>query len=273
VHSEDRSNAGTRGRLDATSGTGPLPEWLVAALPSLVLGVMVTTLVLGSVPGNRLVIGGATPVRAAQFSAWQAIAGALAVLLIGVAVLAALRGLPRWSYTWVYGSVVLVAFVLILLADDQPTLISPLADALIGLTLLAILAGVSLIAARRGKVDALLVGLGFCAAFVLVSYSAVAAAPFRRVDLALLALPAAVLFSAGIAAVARGEPGLQWVALVVTMGLAVGLMWLYAQAITGVWASSGSRFATRVLQIAVIGLLGPTILAWVQERRGRAVVV
>ncbi|UCC76634.1 MAG: hypothetical protein JSW37_14195 [Anaerolineales bacterium] len=270
---ENGSNVSTRSRLETTSGAGPLPEWLLAALPPLVVGLMVTALVLGSVTGNRLVVGGATPFRPGQFSVWQAIAGVLAVWLIGAAVLAALRGLPRWSYTWAYGSVVLVSFVLVLLADDQPTLISPLADALIGLTLLGILAGVGLIAARRGKADALLAGLGFCAAFVLVSFSAVAAAPFRRVDLAVLALPAALVFSAGIAAVARGEPGLQWVALVVTVGLAGGLMWLYAQAISGVWASSGSRFATRVVQIALIGLLGPAMLAWVLQRRRPAVVV
>ena len=273
MHSEDRVKDGTGSRLDSLFLAGSVPPWLLAALPPLVVGVMVTALVLAGVPGTGLVIGGATPVRAVQLSVWHVMAGALAVLLIGIALLAALRGLPRWSYTWVYGSVVLVAFVLVLLADDQPTLISPLADALIGLTLLGVLAGVGLISMRRGKVDALVAGLGFCAAFVLVSYSAVAAAPFRRVDLALLALPAAVVFSAGVAAVARGEPGFQWVAPFVTVGLAVGLMWLYAQAISGVWASSGSRFATRVLQIALIGLLGPASLAWVLEQRRRAVVV
>ena len=177
------------------------------------------------------------------------------------------RRLERWSYTWACAAVVVAAFMLVALVDDRPVLISVWVDALIELMLFGALLSVAFTAARRGRLDALLVGLGFYATFVLVSYSAVAVPPFRRVDLALLALPAGLAFSTLIAALLRGDAGLRSVAVVLAVVLGVSLMWLYAGAVSSGWESSVSRFATRVVQIAVLGLLGPVLMSWLLDLR------
>jgi hypothetical protein len=167
----------------------------------------------------------------------------------------------------VYALLVMASMALVVLGDDRPALISPVVDAVIALGILSSLALIALIAARRGRVDALVAGMGFAAAFVLVNFSAVAVPPFRRVDLALLALPAGLVFSLLLAWVRHSETRSWWIAAGGTLALAVGLMALYGSAVTGAWASKGSVFATRVVQVALIGLLVPPVMAWWFERR------
>lgn len=270
--SQDETCTSTTKSDDAGINSGQvLPSWVLTALPPLIIGLLVTTLALAGVPLRELVVGGATPYRLSHFSPWHLVPAALAALVAAVAALGVLRGLPRWSYTWAYATVVIAAFAVVVLAEDRPALITPWVDALIALALLGALLGVALIAVLRGRLDALVAGLGFCSAFVLVSYSAVAVAPFRRVDLALLSLPAGLVFSALIAAAVRGIPRAEWVAAVLTVALGGGLIWLYASAISGVWALKASQFASRVVLYAAVGLMGPPLLAWLLDKRKPAV--
>jgi hypothetical protein len=243
-----------------------LPAWAVTALAPLVVGLLGTTLALAGTPLNRVVIGGATRFgRSAGL--WLFLPAALGVMLIAAAGVGLLRGLARWSYPWAYAVLVMVAMALVVLADDRPALVSPLMDGVLGLALLAAMGAVALVAARRSWIDALVAGLGFGAAFLLFNFSAVAVAPFHRVDLALLALPASLVFGGLIAAVARDGAVARWLAALVTAILAAGLMWLYTYGISGHSDWAPSLFAIRVVQVALIGLLGPLALAWLLRVR------
>jgi hypothetical protein len=234
------------------------------------LGILLTTLVLAGLPLNRLVIGGRTGVMPLQFTVWHLVPISLGLLLVAAAGWALFGGLPRWGYTWLYAVLVMLSMALMALGDDRPFLIWPWVDAFIALALFGTLVAVAFHAARRGTVDALVAGLGFGTAFVLVNFSAVSVPPFRRVDLALLVLPAGLVFSGLIAWAARDGSRVGWAAAALTVALGAGLMALYTRALSGVWAGSGSLFATRVVQIAVIGLIGPPVLASLHRAVGRA---
>jgi hypothetical protein len=231
---------------------------------------MLVALVLAGLPLNRLVIGGRTAVMPLQFTVWHLVPVVLGLAVVGIAGWALREGLPRWGYTWLYAVLVLVAMALIVMGDDRPALISPLVDVLVALALFGTLVVVAYHAARRSTVDALVAGLGFASSFVLVNFSAVSVPPFRRVDLALLTLPAGLIFSALIAWVAQERPRAGWVAAAATTALGATLMVLYTRALSGVWPGRGTLFAMRVVQIAVIGLLGPPALAWALRAVGRA---
>jgi len=241
---------------------------LLAALPPLTIGLMLFTLALAGVPWGELVFGGRSGFSLRHFSVLYAVPAALALAVVGVAGWAVRSGLPRWGYTWLYSALVMISMALTVMGDDRPALISPVVDVFIALCLLGALAVVAWIAARRSVVDALVAGIGFAAAFVLVSFSAVAVPPFRRVDLALLALPAGLAFSLLLFCVLRSGTRMRWVAALLTAALGAGLMSLYVLAVAGPWAGTGALFATRVVQIAAIGLLVPPMMAgWFQRRQ------
>ena len=266
--SERRSHQSTEIAPAASHhGTLAAAAWLPVALPPTILGCALVSLALAGVPLRQVVIGGATPFGPALLTAWHIIPAALVALLIGGTALGILRGLPRWTYTWFYAVMVMVGFVLVVLAEDRPSLISPAADLVVALSLLAALVAVAAIAASRGSLDALLAGTGFFSAFVLVSFSAVTAAPFRRVDLALLAVPAGLAFSALIVALIGGRT-VRWLCTPLVVSLGAGLMWLYTSALTGFWASAGSQFASRVVVFGLVGLVGPTLLTWLLGSTG-----
>lgn len=253
-------------RQDTAMAPPSRRTWLTA-LPPLLIGWLVVSMALAGVPLNRLVIGGPTPFRPHDLSLWHAIPAGLGLLLIAGALWALRKGLPRWSYTWVYAVLVLVTFVLVVIGEDQPSLVSPVVDALIAAGILCALAAVALVAARRDPGDALVAGIGFAAAFALVSYAAVTAAPFSRLDLALLALPASGAYSALIVLAGRQRGAAPWAAAALTLGLTVGLMWLYASALPQDWAASAARFAVAVLRFAFAGLIIPPLIAWLWRRR------
>ena len=164
---------------------------------------------------------------------------------------------------------VMVSMAVTILADDRPSLISPIVDAVIALGLLALLAGIAVAAARRGMTDALMSGIGFASAFLLANFSAVSVPPFRRVDLSLLVLPAGLVFSGLLTWVWRRGEQAGALAVVTTLAIGVGLMVVYARALPDQWALRGSLFATRVVQVAAIGLLAPPLLSWLFGRAGR----
>jgi hypothetical protein len=246
-----------------------MPAWVVTALAPLIVGLLAVTLALAGTPLNRVVIGGPTRFRP-EPGLWLLVPAALGLVLVAGAGLGMLRGLARWSYPWVYAVLVMVAMAMVVMAEDRPALISPVVDAVIGLALLGALVTAALVAARRDWSDALLAGLGFGAAFVLFNYSAVAVAPFHRLDLALLALPACLVLGGLIAAVARDGAAARWLAPLLTAMVAAGLMRVYTYGIASRWQPTHSLYATRIVQVALIGLLGPLALAWLLRIRKSA---
>jgi hypothetical protein len=246
---------------------------LLIALPPVLVALLTITTALAGVPLRRLVIGGPTPFRPDRLGVWHAIPASLGLLLIGGALWSLLKGLPRWSYTWIYAVLVLVTFVLVVMADERPALVSPAVDSLIAVAILGALAGVALLTARRGPSDALVAGIGFSSAFTLVSCSTVTSAPFNRLDLAFLALPAGLVFGALITAAERAPAAMRWAALALTIVLDVTLMWLCASAISGSWALQADGFAKAVLRFAVAGLIIPPLLAGLWQLRRTAVAL
>jgi hypothetical protein len=267
MHNDAVNADTTEGRGSAPDMVLGMPAWALTALAPLIMGLLVTTLALGGMPLNHVVIGAATRFQP-SFGLWLCLPAALGAVLVGGAGLGIARGLARWSYTWVYALWVVLTMAMVVMAEDQPV-ISPVGDLMVGLALLVALAAVTLVAARRGRADALLAGLGFATAFVLANYAAVSVAPFHRLDLALLALPASLVFAGLIAVVMHNGTAAHWLAALLTAILGAALMWVYVYGTKGQWGLTGSLFATRVVQVAAIGLLGPVALAWLLQGLNR----
>jgi hypothetical protein len=169
---------------------------VLAALPPLILGLGIALAVLPMFPSGRTWL---------DLAAWQqglVIVLALlpaAVIAVG-GVIALVRGIPDWGYTWIgstlMGAAVLVKTIAEERADVGLAIVSPAVDA--GLALAIVLAGgvVLLVAAWRGWAQAGLTGIGYVAIFGLSLFSVVRAAPFNRSDLALLAAPMGLLQAA-----------------------------------------------------------------------------
>lgn len=200
---------------------------LLAALPPLLLGLatLLKALIIGApwytVPSWRLVAGIASEALAA---------GALAI----GGLLALLRRLPDWGYTWLGAALAVVTLGISVLAEERAesglSLISPAADAVVGaLILLAGLAAL-VVAALRGWPQAGLVSIGLSSVLALSLCSAAGNAPFHRHDLVLLAGPLGLTIASLVYLYAR-RPGLVRFVAIAAIGLAeVGAVWLASQA-------------------------------------------
>ena len=243
--------------------------WYVTSLPPLLFGLALSLLLLAYVPLRAVVWGGATPLRGLKPAALP-----LALCLVSMASIAGgaifglWRRLPAWSHTWTSTAIVAVAFVLMILGDDRPYLISPAADVAAALVLVAALAGIALVAARRSAREASLVAVGFGAAFALaVSFTSVAG-PIFRVDMALCTAPAGLVFALLIAALGYGSKAIRWAVLGTSAVIAAVLIWRYDVAVVAALSSPPEiRFLYPLLGILTIGLLAPVILAlWLRPR-------
>lgn len=193
-----------------------LRQPLLAALPPLLLGlgILLKALTIGApwytVPSWRLVVGIAAELIPA------------AALFIG-GLIALLRGLPGWGYTWVGAALALLALGINVLADERAEnglpLISPAADIVV--VILVLLAGLTVfcLAALRGWPQAGLVSIGFSTALALSLCSTATNAPFHRYDLALLAGPLGLLIAALTYLYARRSGPIR-IAAIVAIGLA-----------------------------------------------------
>jgi hypothetical protein len=170
---------------------------------------------------------------------WRLVAGIGAELIAGAALatgglIALLRRLPDWGYTWLGAALALVALGTQVLAEERAerglSLISPAADILIGLLIL--LAGLAALcaAALRGRRQAGLVSIGLSTTLALSLCSTATNAPFHRYDLALLAGPLGLL-TAGLTYLYARRSGPVGVAALAVIGLAnVGATWVVNQA-------------------------------------------
>lgn len=244
-----------------------MQEALLAALPPVLFGGMLSAFLLGFVPLSQVVIGGPTRYHVVSVTfAHYVVPSILGAVLVGGGLLGARRRLPRWSYTWVTGSVVVMLFALVILGDELPYLISPTADVLIIAGLLLVVAAVALIAARRGALDAGLVGLGFCAVFAVAVTFGATAGPFSRIDVGLLSAPAGLVFAALIIGYLRRSGVLKWAAVAMTAALATALIWGYKAVIfAGMPSFSDTSFHWKLSAVAAAGLLGPPLLARLLE--------
>jgi len=202
---------------------------LIAALPPTLFGVamMITTLI--NFPQGGLVIGGPSrsllhgEINMLRLGAGAAVSGAAVLVLVVGALVGAWRRLPRWSYTWVGAATWALAFGLSGAAEDRPFLISPWANVLIMIGLLAVIVAPVIVAAVRGWHDAALVGLGMATTISLYIIASMTAGPFNRVDIALACGPVGLLYSALILWFIRGDTQAKVISLALVALLGGGI--------------------------------------------------
>ncbi len=240
---------------------------LVVALPPLVFGLGITAMFLVIVPLDRLVIGGASPpIHVTGLSLRFAIGLAVGLIMVTVlavgGLVAAVRRLPGWGYTWVGADLMGLLLVLMVIGDDREFLISPAADiALLALFLLAGLAALTA-AALRGWQQAGLVSIGLATTVGLSLCFFVTAGPFNRFDLALLAGPLGLLVAALTYAYACGADSTR-IAVLVSMGLLnAALLWMAEQQVWQPWYLSHGEpghFWPWLAVLTALLLIGPML--------------
>jgi len=238
-------------------------ETVLAALPPALVGLMLSAFLLGLVPLTRIVWGGPTSIRITN----PILIAYIAPSLLGMALIVgglygASQRLPRWSYTWATGAVVVVLFRLVILGDELPYLISPTVDLLIVLSLLGLLAILASVGAWRASDDAALVGLGFGGTFATTMIFLATAGPFSRLDIGLLSIPVGLAFALLIVTYVHGTSAAKRISVAAAAVLSASLTWMYRTVIlTGMPSFSDRNFHWKLLAVAWVGLLGPPALS------------
>jgi hypothetical protein len=175
---------------------------ILASLPPLVfgLGLVATLLLIGprplSVPRWQLMLGVAP--------------GALAAAAIfGGGLLAAVRRLPSWGYTWLGAAVAAVLLSAQVVSEElaeSGTTLPPAAEAIAGAGV--VLGGLVavVVAARRGWAQAGLVSIGMASMLGLAVCHSASAGPLHRHDVAALVAPLGLL-SAALSYIYVRRPG------------------------------------------------------------------
>lgn len=203
--------------------------WL-AALPAVLLGLSITVSLLLRAPVSRLVIGGPTRVRYGPGINTGGMVVGIGVLLLAVLTLVAgsvvsvVRRLPLWGYTWAGAAVMAILCALIAVADDSPYLVSPVIDVLIVIVLLLMMGAALGAAGWRGPLLGGLAGLSTTMILSLVVVSWASAAPFSRLDIALLAGPLGLLYGGLLYGFVTGPPARRAALLAVGGLLCLGTM-------------------------------------------------
>ena len=135
---------------------------------------------------------------------WRLMTGFAIMMFPGLIIalgglLALIKRLPAWGYTWAGGVVMgMVVFVKVLAeerADAGLPLLSPVMDIVLAILLLLGISALIVVTAWRGWRQAGLTSLGFATLAGMSSFSMATAAPFNRYDLALLAAPVGLVMS------------------------------------------------------------------------------
>ncbi len=252
--------------------------WL-AALPPVIFGLSITIPFLLMAFLGRLVIGGPTRVRFGppdvNVALMVGIGLALLVALILVVggVLAVVRRLPAWGYTWTGTAVVVVMSGLAVAAEDLPYLVSPMVDIAIMLVLLAMLAAALGAAGWRGPLLGGLAGLSVTMILSLEIVWSVEAAPFSRLDIALLAGPLGLVYGGLLYGFVTGPPARRMALLTIGGLLCLGTMWGAWYAVFLPWVLEHGKNA-QILNLLVIGAallaFGPAVGLVAQRLRLRA---
>ncbi len=250
--------------------------WL-AALPPVLFGLSIAITSLLMAPLGQLVIGG--PSRARYY-------GLNITLMVGVGVmllvaltlvvggaLAVVRRLPAWGYTWLGSAVLIVMSGLSVAAEDLPYLVSPMADLAIMLVLLAMLAAAIGVAGWRGPLLGGLAGLSVTMILSLGIVGSVEAAPFSRLDIALLAGPLGLVYGGMLYGFVTGPPARRVALLTIGGLLCLGTMWSAWYVVFLPWMLERGKSAN-ILNLLMIGAallaFGPAVGLVVQKLRLRA---
>jgi hypothetical protein len=193
-------------------------------------------------------------------------------LVVG-GVLAVVRRLPAWGYTWTGSAVIVVMSGLSVAAEDLPYLVSPVIDVVIMLALLAMLAAAIGVAGWRGPLLGGLAGLSVTMIFSLGIVGSVTAAPFSRLDIALLAGVLGLVYGGLLYGFVTGPPVRRVTLLIIGGLLCLGTM---AGAYYGVfwqWVLEHGKNA-QVLNLLMIGAallaFGPAVGLVARKLRLRA---
>jgi hypothetical protein len=238
-----------------------LRQALVAAVPPLLFGLGIAL---------KALIGGG-PWYALPL--WRLAAGLSAELISAAALfagglIALMRGLPDWGYTWIGAALTTLALGLNVLAEERAEsglpLVSPAADIAIVVLLLLVGLTVLCLAALRGWSRAGLVSIGLSTVLALSLCSTATNAPFYRYDLAFLAVPLGLLTAALTYLYAR-RPGPVRIVAMVAIGLAsVAVALLVSQAWESWLAARGRPSPLLPLLVLLAGSLvaGPALGAF-----------
>ncbi|MFQ5811990.1 MAG: hypothetical protein ACE5I2_02175 [Anaerolineae bacterium] len=251
--------------------------WL-AALPPAIFGLSITVFFLLVVPPSRLVIGGPARVRYGSGINPTALAVGVGVMLLATltlavgGVVAAAQRLPLWGYTWTGSAVMGILCVLMIASDDLPYLMSPMVDVLIGITLLLMMGAALGMAGWRGPLLGGLAGLSTTMILSLVLVFGASAAPFSRLDIALLAGPLGLVYGGSIYGFVTGPPARRAALLAVGGLLCLGTMWGVEYGVFWQWRVSHGQTGQPLILLAVgVALLafGPAVGLVAQKLRPR----
>lgn len=195
--------------------------------------------------------------------------GLVPMFAIGVgALIALLRRLPDWGWTWMgtafMGVVLFVKTLVEEMAEEGRPLTTPAGELVILMLFLLIGGGIIGAGALRGWRRAGLVSLGLAGTLGLSLFMSITAAPFNRTDLALLALPIGAIMAWLVYHFGRGSDRLR-LAIYAGMGtLNMGLVVL-ADRVWMEWLDvrgSASPLIPLLVFSALMLLAGP-VAAWI----------
>lgn len=156
--------------------------------------------------------------------------GICALIIILGGFYAVVKRLPDWGLSWAGSALMIIALVFKLgaeeLGESGRFILSPVGD--IGLMALIILTGMVLLimASKNGWKPAGLVSIAFTSIFGVYTLLSLFNAPFNRIDRALLALPACILFALIIFLYMRSAGTIAIVFLVLTWGINACILYL-----------------------------------------------
>jgi hypothetical protein len=217
---------------------------------------------------GQVVIGGPTPVEqgpsidqmaAIMMGVASLTAGALAAMSLAIA---SRRRLPLWAHPWTASAAMGILAALSIAADDVPYLMSPLLDTVVGLSVLLLLVFAIGVA---GWLDVLLGGLAGLSAAMAISLLlvfAASAAPFRRLDIAMLACALGFVFGALVARFARSRPRARWIWLAIGTLLNLGTLANIEDVVLRKWRLTHSQTGPAwILPVGMVAMMvfGPVL--------------
>jgi len=202
--------------------------------------------------------------------AWRLTAGVSlgflsALIIAGGALIALLRRLPDWGYTWtgaaLLGGMLLLQVIAEGWVEQGLYAIPPFVDALVNGFVLLLFLGFLGWTAWRGWRQAGLFSMGLATTLALAFFHGLAIPPINRPHLAPLAAGLGAVFSFLIYGYGRGSSWLPAVALFVTAALSLGVVWTSGR-LWSVSAAGGSMPSLAALSVFMAGLLlaGPLLV-------------